>query len=65
MALVGFSNDPVSALLEPALTTVSQPIYDIGKTAAKMLLEQIDNGEQTQKPIVKIYKTELIVRQSS
>lgn len=65
MALVGFSNDPVSALLEPALTTVSQPIYEIGRAAAKMLLKQIDNGENMQKPIVKVHKTELIIRQSS
>jgi len=65
IALVGFSNNPVSALLEPSLTTVEQPAHEIGKTAAKILLEQIESEEQDLKPVKKILKTNLIVRQSS
>jgi DNA-binding LacI/PurR family transcriptional regulator len=65
MALVGFSNNPISALLEPALTTVDQPVYDIGISAAKILLEQINDEDKNPKPITKIHKTKLIIRQSS
>jgi DNA-binding LacI/PurR family transcriptional regulator len=65
IALVGFSNNPISALLEPALTTVDQPVYEIGKTAAEILLEQIQNGGKNPKAITKIHKTKLIIRQSS
>lgn len=65
MALVGFSNNPVSALLEPPLTTVEQPAYEIGKTAVEILLEQIENDDKKIKPVKKILKTNLIIRQSS
>ena len=65
MALVGFSNNPISALLEPPLTTVNQPSYEIGKTAASLLLEQIHSEEKNPTPVIKEYQTELIIRKSS
>lgn len=65
MALVGFSNNPISELLDPALTTVEQPAYDIGKSAATILLDQINAGDHEQEPVVKVLKTNLIIRQSS
>jgi DNA-binding LacI/PurR family transcriptional regulator len=66
LAVVGFSNEPTSALIEPALTTLAQPMSDIGKTAIQMLLDQIDStDEKDREPKTKILKTELIVRKSS
>ena len=65
MALVGFSNNPISALLEPALTTVEQPAYEIGATAAKTLLKQINSEDTNLEPTTQVYKTNLIIRQSS
>jgi LacI family transcriptional regulator len=65
MALVGFSNNPISELLEPALTTVEQPAYEIGKSAATILLDRINSGDLEREPVVKVLKTNLIVRQSS
>lgn len=65
MALVGFSNNPISALLEPPLTTVNQPSYEIGKTAASLLLEQIHSDEKNPAPVIKEYQTQLIIRKSS
>ncbi len=65
MALVGFSNNPVSSLIDPPLTTVEQPSYEIGKVAAKLLLEQIEHGGKPNADIEHILKTKLIVRKSS
>jgi LacI family transcriptional regulator len=65
VALVGFSNNPVSALIEPPLTTVNQPAFDMGKTAAGLLLKQIEGEDKPFVPITKVLKTELIVRQST
>jgi LacI family transcriptional regulator len=65
IALVGFSNNPISALIEPSLTTVEQPSHEIGEEAAKMLLEKIKDKTQTDKAVEKVLKTKLIIRQSS
>ncbi|WP_373521146.1 LacI family DNA-binding transcriptional regulator [Aquiflexum sp.] len=42
IALVGFTNNPTSAVVEPSLTTVSQPGYEMGQLAANHLLDQLD-----------------------
>ncbi len=65
MALVGFSNNPITALLEPSLTTVNQPTYEIGKAAVEILLDQINSEEEDIEPVIKVLKTQLIVRQST
>lgn len=64
IALVGFSNNPTSSLIEPSLTTVRQPAYQVGKRAAELLIEQINNPEDFI-PRKEILKTELIIRNST
>ncbi|ADB39998.1 LacI family DNA-binding transcriptional regulator [Spirosoma linguale] len=65
IAVVGFSNDYGSSLIEPGLTTIAQPTRDIGRIAAQLLLEQINSETTTWKPVTRVLKTELIVRGSS
>jgi LacI family transcriptional regulator len=64
LAVAGFSDNPISALLTPPLTTVSQPAYEIGIAAAKMLLERIKEGNPIKSELV-VCKTKLIVREST
>lgn len=64
VAVIGFTNEPASALIEPSLTTLAQPTYQMGQIAAKHVLEQIKNGD-TYTPQTIILKTQLIVRNSS
>jgi DNA-binding LacI/PurR family transcriptional regulator len=64
MAIAGFSDNPISALLDPPLTTVSQPAYEMGQAAAKMLLQQIREGVPAE-PVTQICATQLIVRRST
>ena len=64
IALVGFSNNPFSSLIEPSLTTVGQPAYQVGKRAAELLIEQINYPEDFI-PRKEILKTELIIRDST
>lgn len=42
IALAGFTNNPTSAVVEPSLTTVSQPGYEMGQLAANHLLDQLE-----------------------
>lgn len=62
--IVGFNNEPVSEVIEPSLTTIEQPAYQIGLLAARHLINQIDHPE-TFNPQKEILKTKLIVRNSS
>ncbi len=63
IALAGFSNNPTGALLDPPLTTVNQPAYDIGKVAAELLLDRIVKDKT--EIINKILPTELIIRKTT
>ena len=65
MALVGFSNNPKSALITPPLTTVNQPAFEMGKAAAGLLLKQLEDEASPFAPVTRVLKTELIVRQST
>ena len=65
MAVMGFTDNPEASMIEPPLTTVRQPAYQIGKTAAELLLDQIRNLSSRNRPVQKILKTELIIRKSA
>jgi DNA-binding LacI/PurR family transcriptional regulator len=65
LALVGFSNNAISSLLDPPLTTVSQPSIEMGKVAVKLLLEQIEQDGGKFAPRTVTLDTKLIIRRSS
>jgi LacI family transcriptional regulator len=65
IAVVGFNNDAIGHLIEPALTTIDYPGKDVGEIAARNLinhLKGISNLKQTNTIIV---NSGLIVRRSS
>lgn len=64
IALVGFTNNPTSAVIEPSLTTVSQPGYEMGQIAANHLLDQLDDIVSDE-PQSFVLLTTLILRNSS
>lgn len=63
--IIGFSNLSVASLLDPAMTTITQPAYEIGREAAKILLRAIEK----RKPILPsqsvTLKSELFARRST
>ncbi len=63
VGIVGFDNTYMSQMMEPELTTVHQPNYEMGYKSAKMLIDMIENKENESEPI--ILKTQLIVRHST
>lgn len=65
LGIVGFSDDPISSIIEPHLTTVSQPVSEMGKIAMSMLLDQITQGPGNYTPVHTKLPTKLIIRQSS
>ena len=64
MAIVGFNNDPLSRIIEPNLTTVNYPGYEMGEVAATTLINAITNASAS--PITRlVLRHQLITRQSS
>lgn len=63
IAVVGFNNDPISAVIEPSLTTINQPDFEMGKKATTLLIKQIKDDTSLGESIV--LTSELIVRDSS
>ncbi|MDX2301461.1 MAG: LacI family DNA-binding transcriptional regulator [Microscillaceae bacterium] len=41
ISVIGFNNNPMGEIIEPALSTVAQPQFEMGELAAKLLIEQI------------------------
>jgi DNA-binding LacI/PurR family transcriptional regulator len=62
VSVIGFDDLPFTELLSPPLTTVQAPRLELGRTAATMLLRQI-NGERLDMPRV-VLPTKFIERQS-
>ncbi|WNI24655.1 LacI family DNA-binding transcriptional regulator [Streptomyces sp. ITFR-16] len=63
VALIGFDDSAVARHMDPALTSVRQPIEEMGRTMTRVLLEAIA-GETTERPQI-VLPTELVVRDSS
>ena len=64
IAVVGFSNNINSVIIEPKLTTIDQPGHKIGEIAFRYLLEEIKSEQKLTNKTVEI-KTNLIVRDST
>lgn len=65
VALVGFDDAAIAAAVEPALTTVHQPIERLGSMAADLLLNLLEHPPDTQAPANRIIlPTKLAVRKS-
>ena len=45
LSVAGFDDLPISSLVAPALTTVTQPARDMGYAAGLLLFEQLDGGD--------------------
>jgi LacI family transcriptional regulator len=63
VAVVGFDDIRLATWYKPSLTTVRQPVYEMGQVAVKSLLEQLTDGKTEASD--KILKPELIIRRSS
>ena len=63
LSVVGFDDLSISRWFSPPLTTVRQPLVEMGRTAAEMLLAMIDGREPHGRQVE--LATELVVRSST
>jgi LacI family transcriptional regulator len=65
LAVIGFDDLSESAQFSPALTTVRQPLRELGSLAVKTLIAQIDGEELPTAGNVITIQSELVVRDST
>ncbi|MBO0833541.1 MAG: substrate-binding domain-containing protein, partial [Actinobacteria bacterium] len=63
VSVVGFDDTSGAAIVVPALTTVRQPLAEMGRTAVSLLLRQLE--QQRFEPLRVELETKLIVRDST
>jgi LacI family transcriptional regulator len=65
MALIGFSNTNMADLINPPLSAVRQPAFEMGQVATEMLIQIIESKRPVTEFETRILDTELFIRNSS
>ncbi|MCL6614128.1 MAG: LacI family transcriptional regulator [Firmicutes bacterium] len=63
VAVVGYDDITFASMVYPQLTTIRQPLYEMGALAAQGLIERLRNGHDTE-PFKKFLPVELVIRKS-
>jgi DNA-binding LacI/PurR family transcriptional regulator len=63
IAILGFSNSTIASLVDPPLTSIEQPSFDMGSRSAEILLDTIDGRMIVPRTLV--LETKLVVRKSA
>jgi LacI family transcriptional regulator len=63
VSVMGYDNLEIAVNYNPPLTTVNQPIYEIGKEAAKLLLTMINNKDYSETKVL-LKNNSLMIRES-
>ena len=61
--VMGYDNINLCEFVQPTLTTIAQPIKQIGRTAAEILIKKINGVTGIADQVV--FKPELIIREST
>jgi LacI family transcriptional regulator len=65
ISIVGFDDIETAKLIEPPLTTIRQPAYEMGKCASEILINSLNDENFNLKEKIIIFKPELIKRNST
>lgn len=65
IAIIGFTNSGLIELLNPSLSAVKQPAFEMGQMATELLIQLIESKRPVTQFETKVLHTELAVRDSS
>lgn len=65
IAVVGFNDEPIAMVIEPNLTTVHYPGYEMGEIAARHLIDHLSGGQDIHATHTIILRSDLVIRESS
>ncbi len=63
IAIMGFSNNKIASLVDPQLTTIDQPSFEMGRKSAEILIKIIE--DKVMEPKTWVLDTKLIIRGST
>jgi DNA-binding LacI/PurR family transcriptional regulator len=63
IAVTGFDDAPMAQYLHPPLTSVRQPVWEVGQRLTKLLLDSLDGREPAERHV--LLPPQLVVRESS
>lgn len=65
IAIVGFNNDIIGKVIDPKLTTINYPGFEMGQLAARTLIGHLEGTMDMNFTSTMVIKSELIIRESS
>ena len=67
IGIVCFDDSDWASILDPPITVIRQPVYQLGSIAAELLIKKIENNKNSlnQMPSIVTLNTELIIREST
>ena len=65
MGIIGFSNSDTTELIEPPLSIIKQPAFEMGEVATAMLLQLIESKRPVTEFETKKLAPQLIIRESA
>jgi DNA-binding LacI/PurR family transcriptional regulator len=63
VAVIGFDDSPLAAQAQPPLSSVRQPIEEMGREMAQLLIRMVTSRERVARRV--ILATDLVIRASS
>ncbi len=65
VAVVGYSNWQMASLVEPGLSSINQPGFEMGQTAAQLFIDQVSSTSSGSINKKVVLESELVIRESS
>jgi LacI family transcriptional regulator len=65
VAVIGFSNTDLTDLIDPPLSVIRQPAFEMGEASTELLLSLIKSKKPVTKFETRIHTTELFVKKST
>ena len=65
IGLIGYSNSELSELLDPPLSIIKQPAFEMGKLSTELLLQLIESKRPVKDFEIKMLSSELLIRGST
>ncbi len=63
IGIIGFTNDPISEIINPSLTTMEEPALEVGKISCELLIKHINKKHFSSQEV--ILPSKLIMREST
>lgn len=65
ISVCGFTNSYITEVTYPRLTSVDQHGFEMGKVAARLLINRIEGKEKKEGVVSRVIKTELVIKEST